>query len=176
MQTKPTPPGEDIRPTGIPSVFLPLDTCGFFLYRCSMQLANKARGNSLSDYIVTVYSKSEKEGPERGLVIKIYERDTSINCILHLGPSETTRLLERVDEPELMRDLVIANNMATQEKLDEVEERFIAVTAKGELVNKAQQLTNQMVKIVLDDLAVTISPDQQLTPYLKSRGVHKLIQ
>ncbi len=174
IQTKPTPPGEDIRPTGIPSVFLPLDTCGEFLYRCSMQLANKAKKDTLSDYIVTVYSKSEMEGPERGLVIKIYERDTSVTCILHLGPSEMTRLLDLADEPDLLRDLIVANNMYRQEKLDSVEERFVAVSPKGELLNTSRKLCTQMTKIILNDLAVTISPDQQLTPYLKSRGVSSL--
>jgi hypothetical protein len=110
MQTKPTPPGEDIRPTGCPAVFLPLDTCGQFIYRCSMQLANKALKGAMADYIITVYTKSEKEGPERGLVIKIYQRDTSVTCIMHLGPSEMVRLMERANEPELLRDLVTANN------------------------------------------------------------------
>jgi len=176
MQTKPTPPGEDIRPTGCPAVFLPLDTCGEFVYRCSMQLANKALKGAISDYIVTVYTKSEKEGPERGLVIKIYERDTSVTCIMHLGPSEMIRLMERADEPELLRDLVTAINEAKAEKLDEVETRFVAVTEKGELENKARLLSNTFVKIILDDLAVTISPDQHLAPYLKSRGPQGIMQ
>ena len=140
-----------------------------------MQLANKAKKDTLSDYIVTVYSKSEMEGPERGLVIKIYERDTSVTCILHLGPSEMTRLLDLADEPDLLRDLIVANNMYRQEKLDSVEERFVAVSPKGELLNTSRKLCTQMTKIILNDLAVTISPDQQLTPYLKSRGVSKLI-
>ena len=176
MQTKPTPPGEDVRPTGCPAVFLPLDTCGEFVYRCSMQLANKALKGATSDYIVTVYTKSEKEGPERGLVIKIYERDTSVTCIMHLGPSEMIRLMERADEPELLRDLVTAINEAKAEKLDEVETRFVAVTEKGELENKARLLSNTFVKIILDDLAVTISPDQHLAPYLKSRGPQGIMQ
>jgi len=176
MQTKPTPPGEDIRPTGCPAVFLPLDTCGEFIYRCSMQLANRALKGAMSDYIITVYTKSVKEGPERGLVIKIYERDTSVTCIMHLGPSEMIRLMERANEPELLRDLVTALNVAKAEKLDEVETRFVAVTEKGELDNKARLLSTAMVKIVLDDLAVTISPDQHLVPYLKSRGPQGIMQ
>ena len=176
MQTKPSPPGEDIRPTGCPSVFLPLNTCGPFVYRCSMQLANKALKGALTDYIVTIYTKSDNEGPERGLVIKIYERDTSVTCVMHLGPSELMRIMEAAGEPDLLRDLVTALNEAKAHKLDEVETRFVAVTEKGEIDNKALQLSNAMSKIVLDDVAVTISPDQHLVPYLKSRGPQGIMQ
>ena len=175
MASKPTPPGEDIRPTGIPAVFLPLDTCGEFLFRCSMQLGNYAKDDEQKDYIITVYAKSETEGPERGLVIKIYERDTSSTAILHLGPKEIIRICDSHNEFDLMRDIVKARQAVKNEKLDEIETRFKQLTKKGTLEVESANLTNVMIKHVLDDLALTQGPDDSLMPYLKSLGRSRIL-
>ena len=54
---KPTPAREDIRPVGVPA-FLPLDTQGKFLYRCSRALKNLKKPDDVPlDYIITVYTE-----------------------------------------------------------------------------------------------------------------------
>jgi hypothetical protein len=68
-------PGEDYRPVGVPEVFLPLDTCGRVIHRRGMTISNTGDKNNVitKDYVVTIYTKSKNEEPERGLVIKLYE-------------------------------------------------------------------------------------------------------
>ena len=90
---------------GIPGVFFPLDTCGRILHRrgmtlkvrlssaimCNMQLStsyldlnignqNENKKQRDREFVVSVYTKSAAENPERGLVIKLYDRGSSHNA------------------------------------------------------------------------------------------------
>lgn len=171
MASKPTPPGDDIRPVGIPAVFLPLDTCGQMLHRCSMKIANVThRDKAPLDYLISVYTKSEREGAERGLVIKFYERDTSTTFILHIGAGVLQELCERDNEPTLIREMAMAVTKANAEIQDEVESEFEAITEKGALKNMAGKLINHLVQIVLADIILIDGADDLPIPYLKSKG------
>lgn len=163
----------NIRPVGVPQVFMPLDTCGYVLHRRGMTIVNKTPTLGSKDYIVTVFTKSPPEHPERGLVLKLYERGHSYTAVLHLGPSTLIKLCDDAGEPDLLRDLVRARELAEEEKLDGLETRFVALTSKGELVARSERLVNQLVDIVLADLGVSSDPTDALVPYSKSapRGV-----
>jgi hypothetical protein len=170
-QVKPTPPGEDIRPVGVPSVFLPLDSQGKFLYRCSRALKNLKKKEDIPlDYIITVYTKSDNEGAERGLVIKFYERDTANTCILHLGPSEMHRICADNDEHHLLKEMAVAVNKYEAEKLDQLESGFESAMSKGELKNDANKIILRLVTMCLDDIGLTLGPDQSTIPYVISKG------
>lgn len=159
-----------MRPVGVPTVFMPLDTCGYMLSRRGMRLRNKDAGGLEKDrdYVVTVYTKSPSEHPERGLVVRIYERGHSETAVLHVGASEVMRLCDEAEEPELLHDIVRAQLSADEEKLDELEQRFEALTHKGVLLDRARRLIDYLSNIVLADLGVGCDPAGRLVPFLKS--------
>lgn len=164
------PPGDDLRPVGIPSVFFPLDTCGSALHRRGMTLVNKDNDSMprQKDFLITVYTKSDTETPERGLVLKLYDRAISQTSVLHLGPSELMRICIHADEPDLISDIVTAQIMQDQSKVDDLEEGFKEFTKKGELENKTKALVDIFVDIVLKDLGFFMSPQDTVVPYVRS--------
>jgi hypothetical protein len=168
---RPFRPGEYMeRPVGYPTVFMPLDTCGVCIARRGMTLDNR---NSITrgkvDCIVTVYTKQKTTGPERGLVIKCYERSSSYTGTLHISPSELMWQLERYGAPNLLKEIVVAKDDADSEILDPFEENFEALTAKGEKLNKYRLIVNKLVEIVLNDIGVWDTPELKFIPYFKSK-------
>lgn len=164
---------ENVRPVGIPGVFFPLDTCGRILHRRGMTLKNGDKKKPDKDFIISVYTKSINENPERGLVVKLYDRGSSSNAVLHIGASEMINLCNRKDEPDLLRDLVYAKSEEDAFKLDEVETGFKAFTSKGDLENATRKLVDYLMDIVLSDLGFRYSPVDGVIPYLLSapRGI-----
>ncbi|RYH20765.1 hypothetical protein EON65_22480 [archaeon] len=164
------PPGENIRPVGLPTVFAPLDTCGVAIHRRGMTLFNRDRDTQpqQKEFLVTVYTKSPIENPERGLVIKLYDRATSQTSVLHLGPSELMRICSHADEPDLMADMVTAQVMQDQSIADVIEEGFKEFTKKGELESKTKSLVDIYVDVVLRDLGFYMSPLDTVVPYVLS--------
>ena len=178
-------PGDDVRPVGVPSVFLPLDTCGIQLYRqgisrqvdpaeaSSLETRRKKNKNSDKDFIISIYTKSEAEGPERGLVVKIYEKETSFTVILHIGPSELIRLTAKEGEYELLRNMVRARETSEEYILDEIETKFTALTDKGEELNKVNKFQQVLFNILINEIGMRMDAENKLTAYIKSapRGV-----
>eukprot|EP01040_Poterioochromonas_malhamensis_P021489 gene21489-25938_t len=106
-------PGDDLRPVGITDVFFPLDTCGLPVHRRGMRLTNlhyPSTKPAYKDVLITVYTKSKMETPERGFVVKIYDRSDCETAILHIGASELIRLCNFHREPDLLRDLITAQD------------------------------------------------------------------
>lgn len=170
-QLKPDAAGDDIlRPVGVPMIFMPTDTCGHILSRRGMQLPNKDKRNELNvlDYIVTAYTKSPMENPERGLVVKIYEKGSSYTAVLHVGPSELMRLCDLANEPDLIRDMIKSKEDSEAEVLDDFEKGFEGVTVKGDLVHKNNVIVNRLVDIVISNIGVEPTPDMKFTPYITS--------
>jgi hypothetical protein len=120
------------------------------------------------DFLITVYTKSAAEGPERGLVVKLYDRATSLTSILHVGPSELMRICQHADEPDLIADIVTAQVAQGQTPADEIEDEFKEFTHKGELESKTKSLINIYVDIVLRDLGFYMSPYYTVMPYIIS--------
>lgn len=160
--------GENIRPIGVPSVFMPLDTCGIQIHRRGMTIMNQDKKLGRKDYIVTVYTKDNNSPPEKGLVIKMYERGDSETAILHLGSSELIRLCEAAGEIDLIRDMVYARKEVDEEVLDEVEMPFISVTTKGDKLHLKNKLVNYFIDIVLAQIGVKTNPQLKIYPYIKN--------
>jgi len=167
-------PGEFVRPVGVPGVFFPLDTCGRPLHRVGMTLQNRQRTQPDRDFLITVYTKSMAENPERGLVIKLYDRSVCETSILHVGASELIRLCNAADEPDLLRDMVYAKNEEDGLHLDEIESGFSQLTLKGEMERATKLLVDKLVvDVMLTQLGFYISPQDSVVPYIKNapRGI-----
>jgi hypothetical protein len=175
QQVSVPPPGDAIRPVGIPAVFFPLDTCGRVVHRRGMALRCRDQHKPDRDFLVTVHTKSAAENPERGLVVKLYDRGVSSTSILHLGASEIMRQCVQADEPDLLSDMVLAKTMEQDEALalDEIEMGFTSITTKGELEAATQRHVDRLLDIVLEDLGYLLDAQDHVVPYLRSvsRGI-----
>ena len=169
-------PGEGVRPVGIPAVFLPLNTCGNCIHRRGMTIENHDPSLGTKSYVVTVYTKTNTEGPEKGLVIKIYESGFSETAVLHLGHTEMLRILREADEPELLKDIVNIQLKLNSMELDQLENSFEDVTEKGNIVQEKKHMTNYMVDLILQKLGVRSDPNIKILPYIKNDGKGKLPQ
>jgi hypothetical protein len=122
-----TEPGEDLRPVGVPECFMPLDTCGDFLYRRSIQLPNRSPDLDLSNYVVNVYTKRKGDDANKGLVLKMYNPETPDSMVLHVGPSVLARICSQAGEAEA--DLL--RSMATAMRERDAARQQQAVPGKG---------------------------------------------
>jgi hypothetical protein len=86
-------PEEDLRSIGVPEVFMPPDATGILLSRKSTRIY-VLELDSLSpiEYVVSIFTKSDCETLERGVVVKVYSTLKSKTLVLHLGPNEVWRL------------------------------------------------------------------------------------
>ncbi len=74
QMVQPELPGSEGRPVGVPGVFFPLDTCGRPLDRRGIMLKNRDKAKPSREFVVSIFTKSSNENPERGLVVKLYDR------------------------------------------------------------------------------------------------------
>ena len=169
-------PGENVRPVGIPAVFLPLNTCGNTIHRRGMTIENHDPSLGTKNYVVTVFTKSNAEGPEKGLVIKIYESGFSETAVLHLGHTEMLRILREADEPELLKDIVNIQLKLNNLELDQLENSFEDVTEKGNIVQEKNHMVNYMVDLILKKIGIRSDPNIKILPYIKNDGKGKLPQ
>ena len=161
-------PGGEIRPIGCPTIFMPPNTIGKMLHRRGMDLHSRAKDMETAAFLVTVYTINEGAGPERGLIIRVYDKTSCETAVLHLGFKEMLRQCEEAGEPDLIRDVVTAIQEVSRIKLDKEEEPFEYMTERGAAAVEAKKLTNMLIDIVLDDLGIDVSPTQHVIPYLKS--------
>jgi hypothetical protein len=169
-------PGENVRPVGIPAVFLPLNTCGNTIHRRGMTIENHDPSLGTKNYVVTVFTKSTTEGPEKGLVIKIYESGFSETAVLHLGHTEMLRILREADEPELLKDIVNIQLKLNNLELDQLENSFEDVTEKGNIVQEKNHMVNHMVDLILQKIGIRSVPNTKILPYIKNDGKGKIPQ
>eukprot|EP01041_Mallomonas_annulata_P004421 gene4421-8802_t len=164
--------GDEARPVGAPTVFLPLDTCGEMLYRRGLSVPmvgrNGAAVTSGKEYLVSVFSKSMNDGPEKGLVVRMYDRVATKTLAIHIGPSEMMRLCERANEADLLHDMTTARWILKEDKPDVLEADFVTVTERGVLVERATKLIDHVVDIVLKDLGVRLDALGHEYPCLRS--------
>lgn len=190
-------PGQDIRPVGIPNVFFPLDTCGRILFKGGKTLINFKENNTRREFLVIIYTKSHSEGPERGLVVKLYDRMNSLLSILHIGPSYLITICEEegldnksddnssntlspsLDEilpippnwkGDLLQELVDLKALIERESIDEVEAKLSHFTLKGKYQNRYDSIVDRLVNIILDRLSFYLSPQNKVVPYLVKDG------
>lgn len=173
-------PGEDQRATGVPSVFMPPDTAGALLYRLNTKLFVK-QSNATSDieFLVSVFSKTKLEGPERGLVVKVYDPTISMTNVLHYSPSEVARLAKSSkdhDGETLLRELVSIKERIVDEDFsrDRLEENFSLLTEKGESVEQLEKLTLALCKLAVEDIGITLNSQGERTLYSLSSAYEPL--
>ncbi|CAE7472064.1 unnamed protein product [Symbiodinium microadriaticum] len=162
-------PEDDLRAVGVPQVFMPPDATGKMLFRKSTRVFVEEL-DRLSDveYLVSIYTKSQMEGAERGIVAKVYDPEISQTIVLHYGPQEVMRLCDAVDQNDLLRDIVTEREFVTDGPKDELEEGFITLTEKGESLEKMNKLTSILSDIIVKDLGVTTNSQGQRALYSRS--------
>ena len=160
-------PGQDIRPVGVPAVFMPPDTCGILLHRRGARLFDKTlRQQSDVEYVISVYTKSAMEGCERGLVVKVYEKNVSGTMILHIGPSEIKRLMERAEQYDLLRDIAAAREADTDSARDKLEANFETLTEKSENLRQLKKMYDTFSDVIIADVGVKPDPVGEPSLYL----------
>jgi hypothetical protein len=171
-----------VRPMGVPTPFLPLDSLGYFIYRRSMNLAlrkilyfssksDKQRFQEEEQHrecIVSVYSKSASDPPERGLVLKIYDQKSRGYSILHAGSSSLENLCKNAAKAELLEKMRLTRISLEQLVFDDFERDFQMTTEAGDASYEANKLVLQLVDIVLADLGLQETPDLKYIAYFRS--------
>ena len=149
------PPEEDIRAVGVPQLFMPPDASGILLNRRSVRLY-VSDSDSLSDleYVISIFTKSVPTGPERGLVAKVYDPLICQTIVLHYGHNEVKRLCNDANVPDLLDRMVDARTVVFDGPRDEIEEAFLEITEKGELLEKMRSLTNKLSDIIVADMGI----------------------
>jgi hypothetical protein len=165
--TKPLP-NENIRPSGLTSLFWPLDTVGIAIHRCGKTLIDRNNVSHQRDFLITIYTKSIQEFVERGLIIKLYDRLTCNYSVLHLSPSELIRICNYYHEENLLNDIVNSKIHEESYQIDEIETGFKEFTEKGILEKKTNDLVKMLIKIIIKDLGFFMSPQETIVPYMKS--------
>lgn len=162
-------PEDDLRAVGVPQVFMPPDATGKMLYRKSTRVYVEKIGR-LSDveFVVSIYTKSQPEGAERGIVAKVYDPEISQTVVLHYGPREVMRLCDAADQKDLLRDIVTEREFVSDGPKDELEEGFITLTEKGESLEKMHQLTSILSDIIVNDIGITTNSQGQRALYSRS--------
>jgi len=168
-QVKEGVPGEEVRPIGCPTCFMPPNTCGRMLHRRGMSLQHRTKNVEEAEFLITVYTISDLTGPERGLVIKVYDKTTSEMAILHLGYGEMQRLCNEAGEPDLIRDVTNALQEVNRIQLDKAEEPFDYLTERGDASQAAKKILDLLIDIILSDIGVERSSTEHVIPYLKSQ-------
>jgi hypothetical protein len=136
-----------------------------------MNLTKRANPAEDDEFLVSVYTiNDDVKSPDRGLVIKVYEKATSEVAVLHLGQVEILRLATEAGEPDLLRDVANALAEIDRIKLDATEEPFDYLTERGDAGVNAKRLMDLLVGICLQDLGVDHSPTDHLVPFLKSKA------
>lgn len=160
-------PGQDIRPVGIPAVFMPPDTCGILLHRRGARLYDEVlKEKSDKEYVISVYTKSALEGCERGLVVKVYEQHVSGTMILHIGPSEIKRLVEKNDQWDLLRDIASAKGANSDSARDPLEANFETLTEKSENLRQLKKMYDLFTDIIISDVGIKPDPVGEPSLYL----------
>ena len=125
------PPEADLRASGVPAVHMPPDATGDTMFRNNRKLY-KFELEDMTDieYMMSIFTKAKGCGPERGVVVKVYDSEMCQTIVLHYGPMEVLRLCEEGDHPDLMRDIVSAREQVTDGPKDSLEEGFVSLTER----------------------------------------------
>jgi hypothetical protein len=162
-------PGQDIRPVGCPAIFMPPDTCGVLLHRRGTRLFDKIlKAKTDVEYVVSVHTKSAQEGCERGLVVKIYDRGGSSTMILHIGPSEISRLMLRAGQMGLLADIAAAREADTDSARDALEANFETLTEKSENLRMLKKMYDTFTNVIIDDVGIKPNPVGEPSLYLRT--------
>ena len=160
------PPEADLRASGVPAVHMPPDATGDTMFRNNRKLY-KFELEDMTDieYMMSIFTKAKGCGPERGVVVKVYDSEMCQTIVLHYGPMEVLRLCEEGDHPDLMRDIVSAREQVTDGPKDSLEEGFVSLTEKGETLKKIKNLSDIFCQIVMNDVGIKESSQGERVLY-----------
>jgi len=122
----------------------------------------------LREFLITIYTKSVQEFVDRGLIIKLYDRLTCNNSILHLSPSEMIRICHYYQEELLLPEIIQSKIHEDSYQIDDIEKGFKEFTDKGKLEKKTNDLVKVLLNIIVNDLGFYMSPQDTVIPYMKS--------
>ena len=149
---------EVLRLYGFPKVFESVGCQGDLLHRrvLKIQIMDYEQQDFIeeADFITSVYSKELRGTPDKGLVVRLYERGASDTIVVHLGLSEIERMCNAVHEPDLLKDIVQAKLDSDGASLDDVEAGFVQDKAKSDMVEEFKKLTDHLIDIVLSHVGV----------------------
>ena len=83
---------------------MPLHVKGELIFRKVMTINVKPISVGV-EYVVSIYGCRKGSTPDKGLVVRLYERGTSDTSVLHVQPVEIGRLCVESDELELLNDI-----------------------------------------------------------------------
>lgn len=170
---------EEIRPTGIPTAFIPLDLKGKSLMQRGMCLPNRdanrivnkvrfSQNNDLEvDCIVSVYTKTPQDQLERGLVIQVFHMAKRQYALLHVGQTQLRTLCDSMSAGLLDR-MIQARCHAQDVLADSLERDFQTATNVGDLRAAAETLQQDVLNVVCENLAIRSTADDKFVPYFKS--------
>jgi len=136
--------------------FLPPESTGKLLFRRNTQVYVVEKGG-LSDveFLVSLYTKTEQEGAERGIVVKVYDPKISVTFFQDYGHNEIIALCNQADEPDLLRDIVTTRDYVCGEADDTLEEGLVTPSEKEESQEKMNELISILCDIVTKDIGMT---------------------
>ena len=162
------------KPVGIPKIFMPMDTCGYLIFRREMEILNKDKSLPDRNYIISVHTRSHNENPDGGLVIKIYDKDTEETSIMHIQPNALQLICNDAGEPDLLKDIGYALTQAEEDLGDLI----MADVEKVDYGKKSVELMDYLcADIVCINLGVFFNEQNKVVPYLRivPKGLQSLI-
>ena len=149
-------PGVESRPIGAPVVFLPLNTCGDLVHRriVSMFVIGVDRNET---FIISVHCKAPAIGPEKGLVVKLYESVSRQTVVMHIGPVQLERSCAAAGRVDLLQAVAVSFiNTAAFRRLDPTEQSLLGLTEQGDELNHREHLLHELVDILLEDMEIRL--------------------
>jgi hypothetical protein len=93
---------------------------------------------------------------------------SSYTAVLHVGASEIINICTRADEPDLLRDIIGAQEELDDYLQDEVEAKFSAFSRRGKLEENLRKLTLRLMDVMVADLGFKDGPLESIVPYILS--------
>lgn len=148
-------------------MFLPLHVKGELLFRKIITVSVRPYNIDV-EYVVSIYSTKRGTTPDKGLVVRMYERGRSETCVLHINSVEVIRLMQEAEEEELLKHIRDLKDECDAIILDELEQSFIILSEKGDREIQLRGLISQMAEIVVADLGIKKDSQNKDVPHLKS--------
>lgn len=159
----------EIRPVGMPDVFLPLDVKGDQYARRVITLTSQDLfGRRTKQYVASIYSKQKGVGVENGIVITLYERESSYNGVLHVNKKELKKFCKLLGAGDILDRLVKTREMIENYPDDAMTRAFEMLTDKGKLIIQMRKVTEELLSLILDDVRVRQDAQEKTVPFLLS--------
>lgn len=161
-------PGLEPSPIGAPVVFLPLNTCGDLIHRRTANMSVEGEDRYVT-FVISVHCKAPAIGPEKRLVMKLYESVSKQTVVLHIGPIQLDRSCSAAGRLNLLQDVAMSFIDTTAfRKLDATEQSLLGLTEKGEEVSRLEHLMQELVDVLLGDMGLRVGEVNTYVPFFLS--------